>query len=738
LASAVVVFCCSVPAAYATSPGQLDPSFGGGTVIAPSGAQLLGVSVRSDGSVVAAGTTGSQAKVAVFSSSGQLQGSFTAAGPVARAVALQSDGKIVIVGGNAIGGGGMMIERLNADGTPDSSFGSGGGGVVNLLSSPDGESDGQANAVTIQPDGKILVAGTALGSDGAPRAAVVRLNSNGSPDSSFAGGGIDIVDLGRYSQVNAMVLAPDGRIMIGGTARADPRATNVVVARLNSNGGLDSSYGNGPGYFAFGFAINNAVTIVNGLALQPDGKVVLAGSAGDSNTGIDMIVFRLTSGGTLDSGFASGGLYRTRATDDTQQYNTFGTASYPVYPGALGVLVLGGKILAAGYYDSFTNDHLALWALTSSGQPDSGFGTQGRALGASGEAFGLTPAPGGNVVVAGQSGSSGLVARYGAPTPGPTSSPPTVTTGSASSVTQVSATVSGTVNPQGLPTTYHFDYGPTTSYGSSTPSVSAGSGQASAPASANLSGLHPGTAYHYQLVASSSAGSSSGGDQTFATTQQSAPSVDSESTSRITEISATVLGPINPNGLATSYHVEYGRASTGESRSHDGSLPAGSTSVKVTVTLRGLRPGTTYHYRLVATNSAGTSSGADMTFATLPRLRASVGRLARSFSLSTISSKGLLVNVGCSQACRIRGSLLISSSLAKRVGLKVRGKTASIGAGSSSLKRTGRSGVRIRLTKTAANQLKGHGRFSATLQIVVSPSAGGPASTISKVVSFTG
>jgi hypothetical protein len=107
------------------------------------------------------------------------------------------------------------------------------------------------------------------------------------------------------------------------------------------------------------------------------------------------------------------------------------------------------------------------------------------------------------------------------PAPPPPPPPgPTVVTGSASAVGTTSATVAGSVNPNGQATTYHFEFGTTTSYGSQAPAPpdpSAGSGTTSQPVSANLSGLSPGITYHYRLVASTTSGTQYGADQTFAT-----------------------------------------------------------------------------------------------------------------------------------------------------------------------------------------------------------------------------
>lgn len=97
---------------------------------------------------------------------------------------------------------------------------------------------------------------------------------------------------------------------------------------------------------------------------------------------------------------------------------------------------------------------------------------------------------------------------------------PTVTTGGTTRVTQSTATLTGTVNPQGTATSYYFQYGPTTSYGAQSAPVAAGAGTAAVPATADIAGLAPATTYHYRLIATSSAGTTSGKDRTFKTLKQ--------------------------------------------------------------------------------------------------------------------------------------------------------------------------------------------------------------------------
>jgi hypothetical protein len=130
-------------------------------------------------------------------------------------------------------------------------------------------------------------------------------------------------------------------------------------------------------------------------------------------------------------------------------------------------------------------------------------------------------------------------------------SAPSATTGSASGVGATGASLSGTVNPNGNATTYAFQYGPTTNYGSQTATTDAGSGTTSTSAHATLTGLVSGTIYHFRVVATNAAGSTSGSDATF-TTAKRPPTASTSSPSLVTSSSATLQGSVNPNGKATT------------------------------------------------------------------------------------------------------------------------------------------------------------------------------------------
>ena len=188
---------------------------------------------------------------------------------------------------------------------------------------------------------------------------------------------------------------------------------------------------------------------------------------------------------------------------------------------------------------------------------------------------------------------------------------PTAQTQAATLVTASSATLNSYVDPSGASTTIYYQYGLTTSYGNTT--ISGNIGTSAGNYGTSISSLSPGTIYHFRIVAYNSGGTTYGGDLTF-TTSSAAPTAQTQAATSITTTSAELNGSINPNGADTTAYFQYGLTTSYGSTTTSGDF--GTTSQSVGYNVTGLTPNTTYHFRIVATSSGGTSYGGDLTFIT--------------------------------------------------------------------------------------------------------------------------
>jgi phosphodiesterase/alkaline phosphatase D-like protein len=193
-------------------------------------------------------------------------------------------------------------------------------------------------------------------------------------------------------------------------------------------------------------------------------------------------------------------------------------------------------------------------------------------------------------------------------------------TTAATGVTQSDATLNGKLDPDGMSTTYYFEWGPTDSYGNTTaapPGLDAGSAAGSKSVSAQITGLDSYQNYHYRLVGVNSLGTTYGEDETLTTLPPMLPSISGTAADEITDETAMISAQINPGFGETVYRVQYGRDTTYASRTNTGAaLEPDNSSHPVSIELEGLNPGTTYHYRVVAINFTGVSHGPDQTFTT--------------------------------------------------------------------------------------------------------------------------
>jgi len=257
----------------------------------------------------------------------------------AASMAMQSNGKIVVAGsarGGIPTGEDFALARFNQNGTPDTSFGS--DGIVTTAVAIFREDDA-AKAVAIQPDGKIIAAGYAESSWGDKRFALVRYHPDGTLDNSFGSGGevTTIMSGGDESHLSTIALQPDGKIIAVGRVYR-----YFAIARYKTNGSLDSTFGtNGKVFTEF----LQSVSWANSTVIQPDGKIIVAGTVLSTTSHNDFALARYHADGSLDSTFGSNGF----------QYTDIGGSHDQAYSVALqadGKIVLAGDVIEKSSRDS--------------------------------------------------------------------------------------------------------------------------------------------------------------------------------------------------------------------------------------------------------------------------------------------------------------------------------------------------------------------------------------------------
>jgi uncharacterized delta-60 repeat protein len=357
-ALAALILGVGAPATLA-APGDLDPGYGSGgktTIDFTANEGAFALRLQPDGKLVLAGYVQSNAghQTAAFRlrEDGSRDLNFSGDGAaeiefgttdVAHALALQSDGKIVLAGQTEPTGSDFTVGRLTADGIPDGTFsGATGGRTVQFFGNdaahavfvqPDGSivlagyggmnsNLAQARVTStggldfgfgslgtseenlggtefafggaLQPDGKIITVGsTSLASD----IGFSRINADGSPDTSVESNGAISLSVGGADTGRAVAVLPDGKILVAGGGGP---GNDMFVLRLNADATADTSFGNN-GFTLVDFG---GVDDARAIAVQANGKIVLAGS---TNNGGDMAVARLQPGGTLDTTFGNGG-----------------------------------------------------------------------------------------------------------------------------------------------------------------------------------------------------------------------------------------------------------------------------------------------------------------------------------------------------------------------------------------------------------------------------------------------
>jgi uncharacterized delta-60 repeat protein len=378
------------------------------------------VAIQPDGKVVVAGSSDGDFALARYEPDGSLDQGFGNEGRVltdlggaerAQAVAIQPDGAIVVAGDTLVETGDyprnqdFAIARYVRDGSLDPSF-SGNGVQVTDIDTYD-----QANAVDLQDDGGIVVAGNSSGPDPYDEDfALARYRPDGSLDPGFGAAGVALTDFGRGDRAWAVRLQPDGKIVAAGDS-SNPRLSDFALARYGAAGALDPSFGGGDGKLTTEFdppggCCENAYAEAHGLALQPDAKIVVAGYANGK-----FALARYGADGAPDPGFGTGG----KLTHDV------GALSF-----AAGVaLQSDGKIVAAGTRypaPGDSGDFVVARYDGSDGDPDpsfSGDGVEITDFGADDRGAALALDSAGRAVVAGTTGDAGdpneedfAVARY--------------------------------------------------------------------------------------------------------------------------------------------------------------------------------------------------------------------------------------------------------------------------------------------------------------------------------------
>lgn len=316
-----------------------------------------------------------------------------------RSVAIQADGKIVVAGYSDTGSGyDFVLIRYNDDGTLDNTFGTGGMVLTDFGSSTD-----QAFSVTIQPDGKIVVAGK--GDDfftdipANYEIALARYNTDGTLDNTFGTAGKVLTDVGSSASDHgySVAIQTDGKIVVAGSSD-NGSSVDFALLRYNSDGSLDLTF-DADGIVTADFG---GYDIGYSVAIQSDGKIVVAGSSSIGPNNYDFALARYNSDGSPDNTFDSDGMLLT---DLGSQYDMARSVA----------LQADNKIVAAGSMDNGSGNDFALVRYNTDGTLDNTFDSDGIAttlIGGSSTGTSLAIQSDGKIVVAGYSFNTGSSADF--------------------------------------------------------------------------------------------------------------------------------------------------------------------------------------------------------------------------------------------------------------------------------------------------------------------------------------
>ena len=268
---------------------------------------------------------------------------------------IQPDGKILL-GGHCDSGSGwdFCIARFNSNGTLDTTFGNSGKVIQSIGSDSD-----YGLSLTIQPDGKILLGGSCYISNN--DSCIARFNSDGTLDTSFGSSGIVIQPIGSANDEGySLVIQPDGKILLGG-ACSNGSNSDFCIARFNSDGTLDTSFGSSGIVIQ---PIGSSDDIGYSLAIQSDGKILLGGYC-YTGSYYDFCIARFNSNGTLDTTFGSSGIVIQPISSSYD--DGYSLAIQP-----------DGKILLGGFCYNGSNSDFCIARFNSNGTLDTSFGTNGK------------------------------------------------------------------------------------------------------------------------------------------------------------------------------------------------------------------------------------------------------------------------------------------------------------------------------------------------------------------------
>jgi uncharacterized delta-60 repeat protein len=334
--------------------GNLDPNFGSGGIAATdlggAGDEAYDAALLPDGGVVAVGRTDAAGFTKLdfgvvryrpdgtpdpgFDGDGIVRTDVLGGGDQANAVAVQPDGKIV-VGGYAAAGvsSDFALVRYNPDGTLDPSF-DGDGIVTTDL----GTASDDVRALAIQPDGSIVAVGTAD-----EDIALARYLPDGRLDPAFGQAGKRITDLGSDDAANGVALTAGGEILVAGYTLGPRVNRDFLLARYTAAGGLDTTFGD---HGVVKTDVGGGDDFAENLTVDGQGRIVLVGRA-TSPTILDMALVRYGPGGTVDTSFDGDGIL-------TADFHGKGEFGQDV------ALDAAGRIVAAGYTGSATGTEFAL------------------------------------------------------------------------------------------------------------------------------------------------------------------------------------------------------------------------------------------------------------------------------------------------------------------------------------------------------------------------------------------